>query len=234
MIRLLKLGISFVVLLVLLLVADRLAARVAGQVVADRIKDNQHLTTTPKVVISGFPFLTQMAKGSYDEVHATAVDVPLGKFQASVLDLHLYGVQLKAKDVITQSVKAIPVDRATGTVTFTYADLNQALKGEHVTLEPAAEGGVKVSGSVTVAGHKLSGSGVGSLAAAPGGIRVTVTDLNGTGLTRVVAGLLDQRLSFVIPTTELPYGLKVASVETTPVGLVATAAIGSFTIPVSG
>ena len=60
MIRLFRLGFSLVLLVVLLVVADRLAARVAGQVVADRIKASQHLTTTPKVSVKGFPFLTQL------------------------------------------------------------------------------------------------------------------------------------------------------------------------------
>lgn len=47
---------------------DRLAVNFAEGEVADRLKSTENLSTTPDVSINGFPFLTQIAGGSLDEV----------------------------------------------------------------------------------------------------------------------------------------------------------------------
>ena len=121
----------------LLVVADRFAARVAGQVVADRIKASQHLTATPSVSIKGFPFLTQLAAGSYDHVDASAADLHNGEVRATSLHLHLYGVHVSAADVLQQSVKTIAVNHADGDVLLTYADINALVASDGVTVKPA-------------------------------------------------------------------------------------------------
>lgn len=232
MIRLFKLGFSLVLLLVLLVVADRLAARVAGQVVADRIKASQHLTTTPKVTVEGFPFLTQLWNGDYGQVDATATDIARANVRASALTLHLHGVHVSASDVVTQSVKAIPVDRADGTVKLSYADINALVHHAGVTVDAAEAGQVKVTGTVTVLGRRIRASGLGSLSAGPAGVTVTVGDIRAAGLTPAVTSLLVQKLSFVIPTSSLPYGVKVQAVTADSTGVTITAALSSFSIPV--
>jgi hypothetical protein len=203
-IRLFKLGFSLVFLLVLLVVADRLSARVASQVVADRIKSSQHLATTPEVSVVGFPFLTQLFRGTYDEVDASAVNIDKDNVRASSLSLHLHGVHLKVADVLSQSVKTISVDRADGTVVLSYADVNALVKG----------------------------SGTGTVSAVPAGIQVTVSNLKAAGLSSAVTSLLVNKLSFVIPTSSLPYGVKVQSVHAGANGVTVTAVSGPFTIPV--
>ncbi len=234
MIRLIKLGISLVILIALLAFADRLSARVAGQLVADQIKSNQNLSTTPKVTITGVPFLTQLVRGSYDEVDATAVNVPMGELRATALNLKLYGVQVKAKDVVTQSVTSIPVDHANGTVLLSYAEINRWGAKHHVKVSYGANGDVTISGSITVAGRTFSGSAAGSLSAVPNGIKVTVGQVQAQGLSPVVSGLLGNRLTFVVPTSGLPYGLTITSVDTTAAGVLAQAGVGAFSIPVHG
>lgn len=233
MIRLFRFFFSILLLLALLVVADRFAARVAGQVVADRIKASQHLTTTPSVSIKGFPFLTQLAAGSYDHVDASAVDVKNAGVRATSLTLHLYGVKVSAADVLGQSVKTIPVDHADGDVGLSYADINALVKADGVTVKAGAAGVVTVTGSVVVAGQRFKGSGAGSVAATPGGLRVTISDLRTTGLTAAVTALLRTKLSFLIPNSSLPYGIKVQSVEVTSTGVTVVAHAGAFVIPVS-
>jgi LmeA-like phospholipid-binding len=232
MIRLFKFGFSVVLLLVLLVVADRFAARVAGQVVAQQIKKSQHLTTTPKVTIDGFPFLTQLVAGKYDQVDATALDIHNGDVRATSTTLHLYGVHLDAADVLSQSVKAIPVDRGAGTVVLSWADINAIVKPSGVKVTPEKGGAVAVSGSVTVEGQTVKGTGTGTVEAVPGGIRVTVANIKAAGLTATVTSLLRTKLSFTIPTSNLPFGVKVLSLTTTSTGVIVQAAIGNFTIPV--
>src|SRR6476619_6753226 len=41
----------------------------------------QHLDSGPDVDIDGFPFLTQLVEGHYDEITVTATDVPVGAAQ---------------------------------------------------------------------------------------------------------------------------------------------------------
>ncbi len=233
MIRLVKFFFSIFVLIVLLVVADRLGARVAGQVVADRIKASQHLTTTPTVSIKGFPFLTQLIKGDYDHVDASAVDIRNGDVRATSLTLHLYGVHVKVADVLGQSVKTIPVDHADGDVALGWADIDTLVKPEWVTVTPGADGVVTVSGSVVVAGQTYKGSGVGSVSATPDGLKVTISHLKAAGLSAIVKALLMDKLSFVIPNSDLPYGIKVKTVASTATGVSVGASAAGFVIPVS-
>jgi hypothetical protein len=231
-IRLFKLGFSVVFLLVLLVVADRLSARVASQVVADRIKSSQHLTTTPSVSVAGFPFLTQLFRGTYNEVDASAVNIDTDNVKAASLSLHLHGVHLKVADVLSQSVKTISVDRADGTVVLSYADVNALVKPEGIKVALAKDGSILVSGSVKVAGQTVKGSGTGTVSAVPAGIKVTVSNLKAAGLSSAVTSLLVSKLSFVIPTSSLPYGVTVQSVRADATGVTVTAVSGPFTIPV--
>jgi hypothetical protein len=233
-IRLFKLAFSLVLLLVLLVVADRLAAGVAAQVVADQIKSNQHLAETPKVSVEGFPFLTQLLGGRYDQVDATAKNIERGSVHASALTLHLHGVHLKVADVLSQSVKLISVDRADGTVLLSYADVNALAKPQGLKVAPAAGGEFTVSGSAKVLGQTVRGSGTGSVSAVPAGIQVTVSNLKAAGLTSAVTSLLVQKLSFVIPTSSLPYGVRVQAVSADATGFTVSAVSGPFTIPVGG
>ena len=79
------------------------------------------------------------------------------------------------------------------TVVLSYADINALVKADGVTVQPAADGAVTVTGSVVVAGHRFKGSGVGSLAATRTGIKVTISDLKSSGLTAAVTALLRTR-----------------------------------------
>jgi len=60
--------ISLVVLLGLLVVADRVTVNIAEQKVAEQIARQGGLDGTPAVDITGFPFLTQAIAGHYDDI----------------------------------------------------------------------------------------------------------------------------------------------------------------------
>src|SRR5256885_4227247 len=72
-------GIGVVVLLVLLLIADRVGVAVAERVAGDTLESSEHLNSRPDVDIAGFPFLTQVATGNYDKITVTADDVTVGQ-----------------------------------------------------------------------------------------------------------------------------------------------------------
>ena len=62
-------GSSLVVILVVVLIAaDRISLLIAESQIADRVQKSQELSAHPHVSIKGFPFLTQVLGGRYHEV----------------------------------------------------------------------------------------------------------------------------------------------------------------------
>jgi hypothetical protein len=61
-----------------------------------------------------------------------------------------------------------------------------------------------------------------------------VTNLKVAGLSSAVTSGLVNKLSFVIPTSSLPYGVKVQQVRSDPTGFTVSVESGPFTLPVGG
>ncbi|WP_030906831.1 DUF2993 domain-containing protein [Streptomyces sp. NRRL F-5126] len=150
--RALRILLVFVVIICgLFVAADRLALHYAEGKVADRIQSSQGLDSKPDVSVKGFPFLTQVAAKSLDEV-----DVGLDHVTATA-DGHAVRVtDVKAvlKDVrIDSSFSSATAGTADGSARISYADLATAVpKGATVSYAGAAraaKGQVKVSGKVT-------------------------------------------------------------------------------------
>ncbi|SDS00900.1 LmeA family phospholipid-binding protein [Microlunatus soli] len=70
-------GIVVIGLLVLLLAVDRVGAAVAGQRTAAHVQQSYGLSQSPQVDFGGFPFLTQLATSTFDEVDVHAEDLPI-------------------------------------------------------------------------------------------------------------------------------------------------------------
>ncbi|BDH15808.1 LmeA family phospholipid-binding protein [Streptomyces hygroscopicus] len=122
----------------LFVAADRVAVNLAEDMAADKIRSSQGLGKTPEVAIKGFPFLTQVAGRSLQEV-----DADLGGIEARAEGHTLRIDQLSAQfhDVtLTSGYTSIEsAATATGNARLNYADLTKA-----------AGGGVKI----TYAGQK--------------------------------------------------------------------------------
>ncbi|MFD0168433.1 DUF2993 domain-containing protein [Streptomyces decoyicus] len=122
----------------LFVAADRVAVNLAEDMAADKIRSSQGLGKAPEVAIKGFPFLTQVAGRSLQEV-----DADLGGIEARAEGHALRIDQLSAQfhDVtLTSDYTSIEsAATATGNARLNYADLTKA-----------AGGGVKI----TYAGQK--------------------------------------------------------------------------------
>ncbi|WP_052855996.1 MULTISPECIES: LmeA family phospholipid-binding protein [Streptomyces] len=109
--------------------ADRLAVNFAENKAADKIRSSQGLDEPPNVTIKGFPFLTQVAGRTLEEV-----DADLGGIQARAEGRALRLDQLTAefRDVeLTSDYTSIKsAARATGDARITYADLTKAAGGD--------------------------------------------------------------------------------------------------------
>src|SRR5207237_3090699 len=116
-----------VVLVGLLVVADRVADAVAQRLVADRVKSDQGLSTTPDVSIGGFPFLTQAISGTYDDVTLRVSDVHRNGVAVTSIVVHVSGVHVSLGAVLSNHLSSVPIDRARATVLLSYSDLDAYL-----------------------------------------------------------------------------------------------------------
>jgi hypothetical protein len=202
-----RLVIVVIVIVGLLVVADRVAKVAAQGVVASRIESDQGLSQRPAVTIHGFPFLTQALGGRYGDVSLTMHDLRDRPVPVARLTVNLHGVHVPLGAVVSQHLSRVPVDRATATVLLSFGDLNSYLRDKHLTLSDGSDGEVDVAGSATVAGHTVSASGSGRIGVSAGALTVTA----GHGL------------DFAIPLGGLPFRIELIGAKATKDGIVVQA-----------
>jgi hypothetical protein len=130
--------IALVVLLGLLVGADRIALLVAESQLASRIQSSQHLSQKPSVSIAGFPFLTQVA--ARDFPHAT---VDIRGLTANTLTITNLHADLRGVHVNSGFNSAI-VDNLVATAELSYSDIGKALSSQ-LNVEGIQAGTVQVS-----------------------------------------------------------------------------------------
>ncbi|MFF3913346.1 DUF2993 domain-containing protein [Streptomyces sp. NPDC001852] len=123
----------------LFVIADRVAVHFAEGQAADKLKSTQNLASTPDVSIEGFPFLTQVASGSLDDVQVGIKDYEAATGTAGktirIDDLHadMKGVSFSG------DYSSATADSATGTATISYAELLKTAKSEPTEVAPGIE-----------------------------------------------------------------------------------------------
>jgi len=226
-----------VVLVVLFVVVDRVAAAVAGRVVASRLADAEDLSSRPDVSVRGFPLLTQVAAQEYQRIDVTARDVRRGRIAASRVELHLHGVHVATRELLSRNVSRIPVDRADGTVLFGYGDLDRMLAGRDVSVRYDSGDRVRVSGTLDVEGRPLPASGTATVRIDGDQLVVTAqsVQVSGAGVANgALSSLARGRLSFRLLLADLPFDVSVDGVDVGPDGVLARVTSPGFVIDVSG
>src|SRR5690348_7121800 len=109
-----KLLIGAAVLAVLLVAADRISAAVAENQISDRLTSAYGLPGKPGVSITGFPFLTQVAAGDYQQIDVSASQVPAGGATLHDLKVRLSGVHATVSQVLGSGSSMVTADRAAG------------------------------------------------------------------------------------------------------------------------
>lgn len=204
-----------VVIVVLLLGADRIGDYAAERVAADKLQSSQGLDSRPDVSITGFPFLTQFAAGRYEQVRASASGVRVG---TSSNALTLASVRLDFRTVSTsRDFSSFRARSATAHATLGYADLSRRLG---VRVRYGGGGRIRASKSFavlgstvrptisvrpTVAGEVLSfaGSRINGLQDAPPAVTDSLDGIFGTDVS--LKGI--------------PFNIKVTSLVVDPRGL---------------
>ena len=206
-------------LLGLLVVADRVAVGYAEDQVATQVAEKGGLKGTPEVDITGFPFLTQAIGGRYDDVRISLTAAELGQPEGTRADIALHGVQVPLSAVLSGSVREVPVERIDGTATLSYALLSAQLKGD-TTLTREGDG-LRITRTVEILGQTLPLTAAGQVTLDGNDLVVDVQQAAGAGvdvpdwlLSRAV-DLLDLR--YTVPA--LPFGLQLTSVTPTDDGV---------------
>ncbi|MGY3202595.1 LmeA family phospholipid-binding protein [Streptomyces sp. TE5632] len=147
-------------------IVDRVAVNFAEGEVADRLKSTENLAATPDVSIKGFPFLTQVAGGTLDEVqigiegYEAATGDGAKNIRIADLRADMEGVEFSS-DFSSATAAA-----ATGSATVAYDELLKTAKSEPTQVAPGVTAGVvglsdggngkiKVTVEATVLGTKL-------------------------------------------------------------------------------
>jgi hypothetical protein len=196
----------------LTLLADRVAVGIAEDRVADQLAGKGGLVGTPEVDITGFPFLTQVVAGRYEDVRVALDAEELGQPAGTRADVSLRGVHVPLKAALSGSVTEVPVDRIDGTATLAY-DLLAAQLSDDATVTREGDG-LRISRTVEVVGYRLPVTAAGTVVLDGDQLVVDVEQAAGAGvdvpgfLVDRVSDLLDLR--YTVP--QLPFGLQLTSV----------------------
>lgn len=208
-----KLFWFLVVLVVLAVGADRAADYVAEQAIADKVQTSQHLRSAPDVDVTGFPFLTQLYRQRFDEVTATAADVPVGQGRRSVTlsRLSLTFFDVRADRRFTRFEAATGRARAT----LPYDELSRVVG---LQVGYGGRGQVRARKTFTVAGQRLRPTITVDPQMVDGALTFTNSTLE-NGIPAPVTAALRQAFAIDVPLTKLPFDVRVSSVRADKAGI---------------
>ncbi len=198
-------AIVVVVLAILLIAADRVAAGIAENQVASQIK-SAGFPVKPKVTIDGFPFLTQLAARDFRQMDITASNVTEGPLDIASVNATMHGVH------INSGFNGATVDQINGTALITFAGLSRAGGiGDGITLSNGGNGDVKASIDLGF----VSGTALAQVTRT-GPHQISVRVVSAGGLPLSVLGPLQD---FSVNLPNLPAGMTIQSVSVTGQGL---------------
>lgn len=209
--------VIFLILLVgLVIAADRIGVMVAQDQIAKTVASQYRLDHKPAVKIKGFPFLTQALEGRYGEIDVKVGDLTQLGVHLTDTVVTLKGVDAPLSDAMHGDASKMVADTAISTATVPYADVDkEAPRGLKVSAKGTA---LQVHGPVTVLG--LSRTVTATVTVRPSGrsVRVLPQTVDAGGATIPVA-LVQQAFSFTMPVKGLPANTRITDVKVDPDGL---------------
>jgi hypothetical protein len=238
-----KVGISLLVLLLvgfgLLIVADRVGAATAENVLADQAAKEmkaRNITSAqkPEVSVGGFPFLTQVLAGKYDKVTIKVNQPATSTVKLETLTLVAAPVHAPLK-VLTSHEGEVTADLVTGTATMNWAEVTKLLEVAGAPgIDPSqvqlsvVDDQIRLRIPVAANGIQGAVTATGTLAVADGKVRVKLTNVAAEGanvpayITRWVNSAA-RNITVQLKIPQMPYKLTVKKVETTSTGIMAIA-----------
>ena len=211
-----KLLIALGVLVILLVIIDRVGVVLAEDQISSRIATAYGLPEDPGVSITGFPFLTQVVAGDYQQIGVTASEIQADGATLHDLNVHFTGVHASIGQLLGSGTSTVTADSATGSALIDFATVQQRLPhGLHIAPDGKT---LRVSGTVSYRGIPVPVSATVALRVTGDGIKVTPVNLTVAGGLSLPASYASQ-LRIVIPLGNLPLHLHVTSVHVTPGGV---------------
>ncbi|WP_406861782.1 DUF2993 domain-containing protein [Streptomyces sp. HUAS MG47] len=191
---------------------DRLAVGYAESEAADRIMLGEARVGSTEVDIKGFPFLTQVADRSFDEVDVT---VGGAETQAGKKRVRLTELSVSLKDVtVDDDWRGARAGSVSGTALVSYEDLTAAA-ASNVSVAYGGNGKVKVTGTfrLPLIGRTMTRSVVSTVTLVDGKtVRVRADEVPGEGIPGLEE-LVRSRTDFERSVGALPPGMKLAGIE---------------------
>lgn len=208
--------IVLILLIGLVIAADRIGLMVAQDEIAKNVRTEYDLDHDPKVKIKGFPFLNQALSGHYDEIDVNVGDFTQLGVHLTGTDVALKGVHAPLSDAMRGDPSAFVADTATSTATVSYADVDkEAPRGMKVSAEGTA---LKVRGPVTVLG--LTRTLTATVTVRPSGRKVRVVPQTvDAGGSAIPVALVQHAFTFTMPVRGLPDNTRITDVQVLPEGL---------------
>jgi hypothetical protein len=220
-----RLLLAALVVLALLVVADRVGVTVTERVLADELQRSGGLGARPEVDIKGVPFLTQALDGRYERIDVVARDVDAGEVdgtpvQVSRLSATLRGARVPAADALSGAVTSVPVDEVDSRVLLPFSVLQPRTDVGDLTVAPDGDR-LRLRGSVEVLGRQVSASARSRLSVDDGAVVVTTesVDLGNDVVSRLATRAVEGRFDVRVELGALPYGLQIQTADVRPDGL---------------
>lgn len=197
--------ITVIVLVGLLLVADRGGQYVVQRIVADQVQKSLSTPDAPDVDIKGFPFLPQLISQKFDDVEVQARGADAGQIEVERISAVLLGVE--------RAGSGAQVEDLSGSGRISYAAATKAARG--YTVSYGGNNLVKVTGEARVAGQTRTASASGRPRIDGNELVIRIEKVSVDGTAAPVAGLIPD---IRYPLREIPRGLKI-KIDPTEAGI---------------
>lgn len=233
-------GLGFLAAIVLVVgaiavVADRVAAEFASQelraqVVAEMSQRGVEYQTID-VSVGGFPFLTQVARGNYEEITIDMSEVRLPGGAGRGATLPELGVVARGVDAdpaeLVEGTAKVVAEQVTGTAVVSFTTLESLVDYSRFKLSEVrfseSAGALRATGTASIAGVRVPISAVADISVVDGQFEVRLRDAKAVGVqTPQIArnyldGLVERSVTARLP--QLPFSLTLDSVTVEPEGL---------------
>ncbi|MFI1768508.1 DUF2993 domain-containing protein [Streptomyces sp. NPDC020800] len=216
----------------LFVIVDRVAVYFAEGEAADKLKTTENLASTPDVSIKGFPFLTQVADGSLDDVEVGIKDYEAAT-GAGGKTIRIDDLKADMKGVeFSGDYSSATAATATGTATIAYDELLKTAKSEPTPVAPGvtarvvglSDGGngkIKVAVDATVLGTKLPNPVyvLSTVTVENDKVKVHADSLPALGGGAIAEDRIRRITDFQQAVDQLPGGIKLDKVEAAEKGV---------------
>lgn len=217
-----RLIVMLLIVAVLAAIGDSAARRLVEGQIAGQVRTAQGLTSTPEVTIHGWPFLTQLASGRFEDIEVTSRQVATGNspadLQVDSVQARLRGVRVPVRDLISSGTASVQVDSAQVSGVVPYATLSRLLASRlgstltDVTVRPRSADSLTLGGSYRGLAVQLP------LQLRLTGTRLVLTVPADAASSPAVAAVA-RRVGMQLTVPALPYGLRVRSLQVQDDGL---------------